>query len=825
MANQIESAHRDLCSAVPAIASPHCLVRDRMNSVLSKRRPAFTPGDPVDFFGKVAAVCLFGSSISTVKADNGGKESVSSQGSRSALAASFVANRHLPAGYRIRDSPVASLRHATTTRSNSINRATVARLCLSRLARGALFTGALLASNSAVFAQFPVESPNPNNGQYPAYNPYPTYGQPSAYGQQSGYGQMPNGYQQWPAPQTMSGGYPVANSASTAAPHSQAASQSDDQLFAIAHLLEQQGRSAQAQRIYSELAKRYPGNPSGPVTGSAPGPGAYANGPLQPQQMQSQQTQGMASWPTAPQMQVSGGPPLPQGSQAPVQFVYASPPGAAAWPTAAGQPNPNQPTEAEHIQQTTPYAPLHPTDSLDPASQASSPTPADTSVAQSIVVESRGSTDSAPSQSQFERAQSQSEGAQSERGWHAAVTPLPAALAAANQQSPSVSQDRSISTLVPQGRSVAVHETERRPPAAVTEALSLPPAATALTAPAKASLRVDQHTDIEAIEHELSSSSSSFVPRKSEGSTIPSPQKASPDTPPPFVPSDAEIAERCAPVPFHHDSMPAAASPTPWDAAPPKDFNAERKLAAELARETEEIRIIPNPRGNRGQSASSRTMDGTDQSTRPSGNDAAANHWKTHVSSTVDETTGVSVGSDSGPRRLATPTRALSPESSTPRSVVPRQLATDAFASEEPVASERRDGDSKSVGTAQAVSRSPAFNLAACLNDPDFREIHTPAVFQGLSLLAQPEASHRALGAMRIGAAGSNARTAMPVLRKLLKVEPDKTVRIRVAEAMLKVQPGDLEAANCLAELLADRDNWQVRQTAACRPVCRSRRP
>jgi HEAT repeat protein len=145
----------------------------------------------------------------------------------------------------------------------------------------------------------------------------------------------------------------------------------------------------------------------------------------------------------------------------------------------------------------------------------------------------------------------------------------------------------------------------------------------------------------------------------------------------------------------------------------------------------------------------------------------------------------------------------------------PQQTATDPF-------DRHPDGQRSTVANPVEIRRTgaantaPPFSLAAYLQDPDFQEIHTALVFEGLTLLAQPEANHRALGAMRIGAAGPNARTAMPVLRKLIKVEPDKTVRLRIAEAMLKAQPGDLDAANCLAGLLADRADWQVRQTAAC---------
>jgi len=109
----------------------------------------------------------------------------------------------------------------------------------------------------------------------------------------------------------------------------------------------------------------------------------------------------------------------------------------------------------------------------------------------------------------------------------------------------------------------------------------------------------------------------------------------------------------------------------------------------------------------------------------------------------------------------------------------------------------------------------PSFDLATLVSTPEFREIHTAPVLEGLELLARREPRHRALGAMRIAAAGPDARTALPVLRRVLAVETDKAVQLRIAETVLKLQPNDRLATECLSDLLADRDDWELRQYAA----------
>ena len=114
-----------------------------------------------------------------------------------------------------------------------------------------------------------------------------------------------------------------------------------------------------------------------------------------------------------------------------------------------------------------------------------------------------------------------------------------------------------------------------------------------------------------------------------------------------------------------------------------------------------------------------------------------------------------------------------------------------------------------------ADANPPRFDLAAWIATPEFREMHTAPVLEGLELLARPEPRHRALGAIRITAAGRDARTALPVLRKLLTNEPDKIVRLRIAQSVLQILPDDRTATECLSDLLSDRTDAQLRQDAA----------
>jgi hypothetical protein len=109
----------------------------------------------------------------------------------------------------------------------------------------------------------------------------------------------------------------------------------------------------------------------------------------------------------------------------------------------------------------------------------------------------------------------------------------------------------------------------------------------------------------------------------------------------------------------------------------------------------------------------------------------------------------------------------------------------------------------------------PVFDLSALLKDPEFREIHTRPVLDALELLSQAEPRHRLLGALRIGVSGPEARTALPALRQFLGEEANQSVRLRVAEAILKLQPNDRAAIETLSRSLIDPNDAELRQAAA----------
>jgi HEAT repeat protein len=153
---------------------------------------------------------------------------------------------------------------------------------------------------------------------------------------------------------------------------------------------------------------------------------------------------------------------------------------------------------------------------------------------------------------------------------------------------------------------------------------------------------------------------------------------------------------------------------------------------------------------------------------------------------------------------LDRPTDPPTADKATPGQTANVATATNPAEQRTPSRPERPSGDNQ-----------PRFDLAAWVATPEFREIHTPPVLEGLELLARPEPRHRALGAMRIAAAGRDARTALPVLRRLLASETNQTVRLRIAEAVLKVQPNDRAATEYLSELLSDRTDWELRENAA----------
>ena len=238
---------------------------------------------------------------------------------------------------------------------------------------------------------------------------------------------------------------------------------------------------------------------------------------------------------------------------------------------------------------------------------------------------------------------------------------------------------------------------------------------------------------------------------------------AVPIAPPQFVPPAVASGDQRMPV--FPDAVPR--TPTMMQLRPMSEKRVEtlepERDAQELTSQTESIRIIPGQRSS--------------LQLKPE-----ANHTPIDL---VDQPTGAP------------------PVASTP----PPKWTSNPIATAPPV--ERQSSAAPERPPAQ---NPPAFSLAALLAMPEFREIHSETVLQGLELLARPEAQHRVLGAIRVASAGPEGRTALPVLRKLLATEREKKVLLRLAETVLRMQPNDRAATACLSELLSDRNDWELRE-------------
>jgi hypothetical protein len=503
--------------------------------------------------------------------------------------------------------------------------------------------------------------------------------------------------------------YPPANTTPTYTPQfrpqpaSQSAGQTDEQLLTIGRLLEQQGRYAQAQRIYTELERRrmttgvqqpptmqpnapYPyQSPGGMVPQTAVSPGGWqaAPGQMPPTQMTSAQM-------TSVQMtngQMTNG---PMGSARPM--MQLAPQNCA--------PSYDQRPEmvATQVSQSAPLPPPAPPSEAYVVDTEVTPPPKTTTPVQA-------------------------------EGWRSAIAPLPAAFRSWSRDVPTPTQQSSTSAAQPNQPSVG----EPAGGLLTTESNALPDLPIAPMAP-------------------LNSMGRQFPP--------PTPQTPT-NLPPRFVPPSVASAERRAPVgPERELSAPPTMRLTPMPQKKFETLDSDRETSQE---QSDAIRIIP---GQRPLLPPKLENDGGPENRldRP----------------TLDRPTSVTATDK--------PRSGWNPQP--PASVIPTEQHT-------------------------AAKTERVFDLAAWVSTPEFREIHTAPVLEGLELLARPEPRHRAVGAMRIAAAGEDARTALPVLRRLLATEVDKTVRLRIAETVLKAQPNDRAATQCLSELLSDRNDWELRETAA----------
>lgn len=102
------------------------------------------------------------------------------------------------------------------------------------------------------------------------------------------------------------------------------------------------------------------------------------------------------------------------------------------------------------------------------------------------------------------------------------------------------------------------------------------------------------------------------------------------------------------------------------------------------------------------------------------------------------------------------------------------------------------------------------------ITSDDLQEIHTDRVRGLLKQLKDPDPRQRAQAAYGLGQAHSEARTALPLLRRMLRTEGDSLARLRIAEAIARIAPHDEQAIAVIADGLSDTDNWQVRELSAC---------
>ncbi|HET6323967.1 MAG TPA: HEAT repeat domain-containing protein [Planctomycetaceae bacterium] len=236
--------------------------------------------------------------------------------------------------------------------------------------------------------------------------------------------------------------------------------------------------------------------------------------------------------------------------------------------------------------------------------------------------------------------------------------------------------------------------------------------------------------------------------------------------------------------------------------------NAILDTAARLAKQTDDIRIIPNDRGaGRSKLESLLNVGPSKESVAPeSAFDPPATAWKSYIPP-----------ESSSQKTVDASSKSVAPDAGSGNDVGRvRPEQTNESPAPQEVSESRRNQPARSSQFDEKGSEPRAvFDMAALMRDPEFREIHTRPVLDALELLSQQETRHRLLGALRIGVLGPDARTALPALRQFLGEEPSQAVRLRVAEAMLKLQPNDRAALETLSHSLVDPNDAELRQAAA----------
>jgi hypothetical protein len=640
-------------------------------------------------------------------------------------------------------------------------------------------------------------------------------------------------------PQTIyGGGYTPANAATSNPDAIQFASQSDQQLFSEARLFEQQGRSAQAQRIYLELQRRsLIRAQSSPATfHHAPPRGYSAYGSTAPNGGPS-----TAPWtPTAglPNGNVNQNPNAPPSFASPnhqlqpaaqFELPQQSPEAGSAWATANAN---SENLSLQSVRVATQEIARSNAETQNNTTQSGAPIL--TTAAQTpVMVLDRQLTPPSP---QVEPATS---------GWRPAVTPLPAALV---HGQPVANQARPQAVV-----SVSSEPLELRPeiakPAQTATAAIIAPATTTQagmtqsnrTMPNPAQPRIADQGPITPMHPmELTRQTAADATKErlnSQAHAVSDVPSLSPETAktPKNLRLDQEPAAFVPPPSASERPLPAAAPQEPPgvvtlpSATPPtlqlspqsvpravplqadrEDSNALIETAAKLAKQTDDIRIIP---GNRiGGHSRLEDLLGTGSGKEPAPADGEIDPpttgWKSYLA-----TSPSSSNQEVGPR---TETDSVRRESIDETPAPQKHVRADSVAEPNEASGSRRSQPSRSPQFEEKPAEpKPAFNLAALIQDPEFREIHTRPVLDALELLSQAEPRHRLLGALRIGASGPEARTALPALRQLLGDEANKTVRLRIAEAILRLQPSDRSALEALSHFLIDPNDADLRQAAA----------
>jgi hypothetical protein len=593
------------------------------------------------------------------------------------------------------------------------------------------------------------------------------------------------------------GGFPQRTTVGAPASDAiQLAGQTDQQLFSEARLFQQQGHAPQAQRIYIELQRR-----------SA----------LKGQSQQAQFPNRPASFGNAP----SGAPPaaaMPMSVWRPTTANGYSPQGLTSAAAVDDGRTSGGDAFAPQVTQAIPLE-LKPANG-DPKSDFVKPdAPTQTSATDApVMVLDRQMTPPTP------------EVGQNPTGWRSAVTPLPSALTQ-GQHAPSPVPVPHLAT--PSISESPLELTPNRPQRAEPK-LQQPPSTQQAAATPMQPMELSKSAASDPINElpNIPVAPPPDMPAPAFNAAVdPVSRKRDPE-PPPFIAPAAMPEHRLQniepPETAGVVNLPSIAPPTvrlspqPVSRAPLSESDQENATsiidsAAKLAKQTDEIRIIPGSRLPKQAQLEAllNTSPTADPAARPPAAPADApfetpsTGWKPRVSlESQPQPVGITALSD--------------PQGS--EDFHRNQFDTETTGSRRP----RENSPVESTAAAKVLAPAPvrfedkhpdepkpAFSLAALLKDPEFREIHTRPVLDGLELLSQSNPRHRLLGALRIGLTGSEGRTALPALRQLLVTESNSAVRLRIAETILKVQPNDRPALETLSGLLIEPTDPELRQAAA----------